>query len=202
MRPGLTATALILTVIALAGCGIGDPYQTGQPAASTSTASTTPTSTTPPAQNGDPAPERGGTIPSAAQAAQNKLAAGAAQPTPQAALERYARIYLNWTTPRVVAIQRQLAAISTGQARALAQQAAASAARDAQLQAGQIANSGQVISLAPGQGVAHGQWVIVTSELTIGPGDYQGLPPTLHIIYARVTDIPQGWVISGWQPQN
>ena len=30
--------------------------------------------------------------------------------------------------------------------------------------------------------------MIVTSELTTGAGDYQGLPPTLHIIYARVTN--------------
>jgi hypothetical protein len=190
----------MLAAIAVGGCGIGDPYQSAHH--NTSTASTaTSTSNTPP-DNGDPAPERNGTIPKSAQAAQSQLAADAAQPTPQAALGRYARIYLDWTTPRVVAIQHELASLSLGQARALAQQAAATAGRDTQLQAGQIANSGQVISLAPGQAGANGQWVIVTSELTTGAGDYQGLPPTLHIIYARVTDTPQGWVVSGWQPQN
>ena len=148
MRRKLTALALVLAAVALAGCGIGDPYQSPQPSTSASTASTTPTSSTPAAQNADPAPERNGTIPAQAQAAQNQLAAGAAQTTPQAALERYARIYLNWTTATVVAIQHQLASISTGQARALAQQAAATAGRDTQLKQEQIANSGQVISLA------------------------------------------------------
>jgi hypothetical protein len=202
MRRTLTALVLVLATVTLAGCGIGDPYQSSQQSTTASTSSTTSTSTTPPAQNADPAPERNGTIPKGAQAAEKRLAAGAAQPTPQSALTRYARIYLNWTTPTVVATQHQLASISSGQARALAQQAAATAGRDTQLKQGQIANSGQVISLAPGQAGANGQWVIVTSELTTGTGDYQGLPPTLHIIYARVTDTPQGWVVSGWQPQN
>ncbi len=202
MRRKLTALLLMAAAVALAGCGIGDPYRSSQPSTSASTASTTPTSTTPAAQNADPAPERGGTIAQGAQRAQNQLAAGAAQSTPQAALERYARVYLNWTTPTVVAIQHRLASISTGQARALAQQAAASAGRDTQLKQDQVANSGQVISIAAGQGAANGQWVIVTSELTTGAGDYQGLPPTLHIIYARVTNTQNGWVVSGWQPQN
>ena len=44
--------------------------------------------------------------------------------------------------------------------------------------------------------------MIVTSELTTGGGDYAGLPPTLHIIYANVTNTPGGWVVNGWQPQN
>ena len=102
----------------------------------------------------------------------------------------------------MVAIQQQLAAISLGQARALAQQAAASASRDAQLTRSGIANSGEVVSLARGQGAAAGQWVIVTSELTSGGGDYAGLPPTLHIIYANLTNTPGGWVVNAWQPQN
>jgi hypothetical protein len=198
-RPVMIALAFALAVL-VAGCGLADPYQAHQPGGLATTATTT--ATTPPPDTGDPAPERGGTIPKSAAAAQSKLAQKAGSATAQAALERYAQIYLNWTAPRVIAIQRQLAAISLGQARALAQQAAASATRDAQLTNSQIANSGQVVSLARGQGAAAGQWVIVTRELTTGAGDYAGLPPTLHIIYAKVANTSGGWVVNGWQPQN
>ena len=51
---------------------------------------------------------------------QSRVAVGAAQQTPQAALERYARLYVNWTADRVAGIQRELASLSTGQARAQA----------------------------------------------------------------------------------
>ena len=115
-------------------------------------------------------------------------------------LKRYASSYLNWNAAHVIAIQPQLAAISLGQARAQAQQAAASGARDPQLTTSRVANRGRVIAIAPGQGDATGQWVIVTSEQTTGQGDYQDLPATLHIIYAQLTNTRQGWVISGWQP--
>jgi hypothetical protein len=201
MRRSLIVTLALAVALVGAGCGINDPYQGRQPAGSGTTSPTTASTPAPPG-SGDPPPERGGTIPQSAAQAQSKLAQTAGSATPQAALERYAQTYLNWTGPRVVAIQRQLAAISLGQARALAQQAAASATRDAQLTGSGIANSGQVISLARGQGAATGEWVIVTRELTTGGGTYAGLPPTLHIIYAKVTNTTGGWVVDGWQPQN
>ena len=207
--PRLTPT-LLATALALAGCGISNPYQsttrTTTSAANTASRARTPaaaasTATAPP-DAGDPVPERGGTIPRRAQATENKLLGGAARPTPEAALKRYATTYLNWNATHVIAIQHQLAAISLGQARAQAQQAAVSAARDPQLTTSQVANRGQVIAIAPGQADATGQWVIVTNEQTTGHGDYQDLPATLHIIYAQLTNTRQGWVISGWQPQN
>ena len=201
MRRALTATVVLALALVGAGCGINDPYQGHQAAGATSPTSAT-ASPPAPADSGDPAPERGGTIPNGAAAAQSKLARRAGSSTPEAALERYAAIYLNWSAPHVVAIQRQLAAISLGQARALAQQAAATAGRDTQLTNSQVANSGHVVALAPGQDAAAGQWVIVTRELTSGPGDYAGLPPTLHIIYAKVTNTRGGWVVNEWQPQN
>ena len=104
--------------------------------------------------NADPAPERGGTIPQAARAAQSQLAASAGAPTPQAALERYASRYVNWTAQTVTSVQRQLAAISLGQARAQALQAAASYAHDRALNASRVANHGSVISIARGHGAA------------------------------------------------
>ena len=152
--------------------------------------------------NADPAPERGGTIPQAARAAQSELAASAGAPTPQAALERYASRYVNWTAQTVTSVQRQLAAISLGQARAQALQAAASYAHDRALNASRVANHGSVISIARGHGAAAAWWVIVTQEQTTGTGDYAGLPATDHITYAQLQHARSGWIVNQWSPQN
>jgi hypothetical protein len=192
-RPILAAALALM----LAGCGLTDPYQQRS---TTSVPIATAARTR--ADQTDPAPERGGTIPSPAQAAQTRLTAGASQATPQATLERYAAIYLNWNSTNVIQVQRELASISLGQARAQALQAAANAGHDPQLSGSHISNRGQVIAASPRHGSASGEWVIVTSEQTSGRGDYRGLPPTLHIIYARLERTGRGWVISEWSPQN
>ena len=197
--PAALAVALIL-----AGCGLTDPY-TSQHLATTGTStstSTTSTTATAAATNADPAPERGGTIPKGAQAAQNNSAAGAGSPTPQAALERYANLDSNWTAKSVAGVQDQLAAISLGQARAQALQAAASYGRDSTLQASQVANTGAVVAIAPGQGPETGWWVIVTHETTTGQGEYAGLPPTDHVTNAQVEHTRNGFVVSAWSPQS
>jgi hypothetical protein len=150
----------------------------------------------------DPPHERGGTTPVRARAVQNTLAPGAAQPTPQAALGRYAELYVNWSAPDVVARQRQLASISLGQARAQALQAAASAQHDTLLTRSKVTNAGEVVAIASGEGAAAGEWVVVTREETTGTGDYAGLPLTLHVIYARLTRTRTGWLVSSWSPQN
>jgi hypothetical protein len=189
------SVAAILAADVLAGCGISDPYTAKQSA--TTSASTPVTTVT----NADPAPERGGTIPAAARAVQSLVAVGAARQTPQAALERYARLYVNWTADRVVGIQRELASLSIGQARAQALQAATSYTRDQTLADSNVANSGHLVAITSSF-TTPGQWVLVTSEQTSGTGDYAGLPPTLHVIYAQVTRTPSGWVVSEWAPQN
>jgi len=191
------AAALLLCVLgaaALGGCGITDPYAGTRAATSTPTRSWTATVT-----NADPAPERSGTIP--ARAAQSRLSSGAAQPTPHAALQRYARLYVNWTAANVATVQRELAALAEGQARAQALQAAASYTRDQTLAQSGVANSGHLVAITPSI-TTPGQWVLVTSEQTTGKGDYSGLPPTLHVIYAQVTRTAKGWVVSEWAPQN
>jgi hypothetical protein len=185
--------------VALAGCGIKDPYA-GRAHRSTTTSTSTSTSTT--AQAGDPVPERGGTIPSGAQTTQQQLAAGAGARTPQAALSRYAQLEINWNAGDVGRVQRELAAISLGPARAEALQAAASDGRDSVLQHSKVANSGTVVSIARGQAAAAGRWVIVTSESTTGAGAYAGLPAALHVTYATLTRTHSGWIVETWQPQN
>ena len=127
---------------------------------------------------------------------------GRGQPTPQAALERYANLDMNWTAKTVADVQNQLAAISVGEARAQALQAAASYGQDTTLQASRVANTGTVVAIAPGQGSAAGWWVVVTRESTTGQGDYAGLPPTDHVTDAQLEHTATGWVISSWSPQS
>ncbi len=192
MRPALAPVVLLLA-LTTAGCGITNPYTTTTTTASTSTSTTNP----------EPPQEQNGTIPTNAQAAQNKLAPGAARSTPQAALEHYATLYINWTAQTVAQNQRQLASISLAGARAQALQAAASYAKDTTLQASQVANTGSILSIAPGQGPAAGDWIVVTRETTTGTGNYVGLPPTDHVTIAQLQHTTTGgWVISSWNPQS
>jgi hypothetical protein len=194
-RPTAALLLLALGAVALAGCGITDPYSPKQP-----TATTTGTSTAI-VTNADPAPERGGAIPADARAAQSRIAPSASRATPDAALEQYARLYVNWNARTVVSIQRQLAALSIGQARAQALQAAASYTRDQTLAQSGVANSGHLVAITPSL-TTRGLWVLVTSEQTTGKGDYSRLPPTLHVIYAGLTRTASGFVVSEWAPQN
>ena len=163
----VTATLAIVAAVALAGCGLTDPNQAALHNVSTSPAVTA--TTTAPADAGDPPGERGGTIPKSAQAAQDTLVRGAGR-TPGAALEHYAALYTNWTAGTIVAHQRQLADISLGQARAQALQAVATASGDHLLSADHVANSGHLVSIAPGQGGAAGQWVLVDLRAHHWPG--------------------------------
>ncbi len=198
-HPALASVAAAALVVLTAGCGITDPYTNASPrrgaASSTTTASVSASS------DADPAPEQGGGIPPAAQQAQSQLAAGAAQPTPQAALQHYATIYINWTADTVATVQAQLASISLGQARAQALQAAASYKHDSTLRASGVSNSGSVIAITRSL-TTPGQWVIVTSESTTGQGDYTGLPASLHLTYARLTHLPDGYVVDQWAAQT
>jgi hypothetical protein len=195
------AVTLVALLVAgeLAGCaGIANPYQTASIATKTTSKPTAPA----PVDPGDPTPERNGSVPGHDQGVIDSLGADAGRTSPKAALARYAEMYVNWTAAGVAANQRKLAAISLGQARAQALQAAASLARDPELTKSAVSNAGSVVAIAHGQGATAGLWVVVTREQTIGKGDYAGLPPTLHVIYAQLTRTANGWVVTQWQPEN
>ena len=200
-RPAaLTVAAATTLALISAGCGISNPY--AKVTATTRPATTT--TTTRPAVSGtdaDPVRERGGKIPPAATRTQSRLASGAGAPTPMAALERYAQLYINWTATDLPAEQQRLASISLGSARAQALQAAASYRHDLTLIVSHVTNAGTVVAIAAGQGAAAGQWVVVTSETTSGQGDYQGLPTQLHVTYAQLTHTPSGWLVTVWEPR-
>ena len=98
--------------------------------------------------------------------------------------------------------ERELAALSIGTARLTALQTATAGSGAGALVASDVANSGQVIAVTPGEGAAAGQWVVVTQEQTTGRGAYAGLPPGPHVTLARVTRESRGWVVSAWDPAS
>ncbi len=116
-----------------------------------------------------------------------------------AALARFAWLYVNWTADQLPQRARQLAEISSGQARA---QALALAAPVAVLEQYQVTDSGTVVAIAAGKGQESGRWGVITNELTSGIGAYLGLPATSHVTWATVQHQPTGYVISGWYPAS
>jgi hypothetical protein len=203
MRHPAALTVLATTVVAVitAGCGIANPY--AQATATTHVA--TSTSLGRAAVNSadaDPGPERGGTIPTSDVSSQDRLAHDAGSATPEVALERYAQLYINWTAASVAADQRELATVSLGSARAQALQAAASYQHDSTLRKSEVTNTGTIVSIAKGQSIAVGDWIVVTSETTSGRGDYEGLPATLHVTYAQLTHTSTGWIVTVWEPRS
>ena len=201
----LRSAALIVIALALAGCGLSDPYEhkqaqstpsTARSSTSTSTGRTVvpPTSSTIAAAGNPGERDEGGTGPNHV-----RLGAGVAAPTAQAALERFTRLYINWTAGELPARSRQLAELATGQAQS---QALALAARATVLARYQVSNSGTVTAIAPGQGSQQGRWAVVSNELTTGTGPYLGLPATSHVTWATVIHTPHGYVIDGWYPAS
>jgi phage-related minor tail protein len=196
------ATATALLGLALAGCGgsirVTAPLGRSIAAAPTRPAPVAPTR----APVGDPPAERGGTIPAGAQAAEGSVSRAGVANSPQLALRRYALAYVNWHASRLEEREHQLVAMSIGAAKQTAQQTAAARSGVAALIASHVANSGQVVAIAPGEGPDAGQWVIVTEEHTTGTGGYAGLPPAPHLTLAQVSHLDGGWVVSAWNPAS
>jgi hypothetical protein len=200
-RLPLVATAGL--ALALAGCGDSHIASTplGRPLS--------PPTTVPAAQSsrpfvaapaGDPPHERGGHIAPAVAAAQDRAAPAGLAPSPTGVLTGYALAYTNWQASQLAARERQLAALSVGFARLSVEQTAAAESGAAALAAHDVANVGQVVALAPGEGPDRGQWVVVTEEQTTGTGPYTGLPAGPHVTLARVVHLADGWAVSAWDP--
>jgi hypothetical protein len=179
---------LVLSVacaVLVAGCGIHDPYRRLRVDPSpTAIRATTPAA-----------------APDANEADGPKVGAPAAvphgTPTAQAALVRFAELFTNWTAAGLPGRARQLAAISTGQARS---EALNMRGRRDVLVRYRVTNTGSVVAIARGQGEERGRWAIVTNELTSGTGPYLGLPATSHVTWATVVHERGGYVVSTWYP--
>jgi hypothetical protein len=186
-HPHLRALALLSLVVfallALSGCTNPDA-----PAATTGTA---PTSS----------PQNAGELPAPAPPSPSAQAPAGVQATPAAAVEAFARLYVNWTYRTLIGNQRWLAAMSVGPARLAEQQAAAASRADTTIARGHIYNTGQIVSVAPERSDT-GTWVIVTREQTGGDSEYQGLQAAYHVTLAKLAHIPQGYVVESWLPQS
>jgi hypothetical protein len=183
-RTALTVTAVIGLVALLTGCGLAG-----------SIANTTATTQTPEAANPG---EQQGTTPPGPHSSQPVNPAA----TPDAAIMRFASLYINWTYSTLAEHERQLAASAVGDARLAESQAAASAERDRDLQQGHIYNRGSVISVAAVIGGAPGQYTVVTREETGGNPEYAGLRAAFHVTLATVQQLHTRWAVSEWQPQS
>jgi len=194
------ATLTVLLVLAsLSGCAASSPTSAPAPLGR-SVAATPRLASTAPAASGESTTEQHGTIPPGAARQQSTPSALAA--TPQAALARYALLYSSWRAASLPGVERQVAALAVGPARLTAEQIAASHSATAELAADHVQNTGIVLSIAPGQGPARNQWIIVTQEQTTGTGPYAGLPPALRVTLARTQRLSQGWAISSWTPRT
>ena len=194
------ATTAVLA-LALAGCAsttVSAPLGRSIAAGPPRTVPLAPT----PTPVGDPPAERDGTIPAAAALAENSVSRAGVASSPQGALRRYALDYINWRASDLREREQQLAAISIGAAKLTAEQTAASESGTAALVANDVANTGQVVAIAPGEGPDAGQWVIVMQEQTSGTGFYAGLPTAPHVTLAQVRHLRNGWAVSAWNPAN
>jgi hypothetical protein len=195
------ATAALLA-LALAGCD-GPVHATAPLGRSIAAGAPRPAPVAPtPAPVGDPPAERSGTIPAAAQAAEDSVSRAGVAHSPQQALRRYALAYVNWHASDLQKREQQLVAMSIDAAKLTAEQTAAARSGAAALIPSHVANSGQVVAIAPGEGPDTGQWIVVTQEHTTGTGAYAGLPAGPHVTLAQVRHLDGGWAVSAWNPAS
>lgn len=188
----------LLALLAMGGCGTSSTSSNAPPLGRAIDAAP-PAIGPAPAPVGDPAAERGGTVPRGMASGENTPAAGAAASSPQGALRRYALSYTNWNAATLSAHERQLATLAIGPARLAALQTAAALGGNSELAAHRVRDTGVVLAIAPGEGPARGEWVVVTQERTSGTGAYAGLPASPHVTLARVRRVGSGWVVYEWR---
>ncbi len=211
MRPGVT-TALASIPLLISGCGLTDPYHHPQSRPWSSTPSTTATASpmststststnpgTPPTPTAATARNPGEHDEGAIPPDRLRLRAEAGAATPEAALARFARLYINWTASQLSTRSHQLAGLATGQAQA---QGLALASRAPDLARYRVTNHGTITAIAPGRGPEQHRWAVVTNELTSGRGPYLGLPATSHVTWATLIHTRHGYVLSGWYPAS
>jgi len=179
---------LVATVVlgfATTGCGLSDPYGRSSSTRSSATAPRVVDNEVRPAQ-----PYRDTSVPAAPAA------------TPELAIERFARLYVNWTYRTLAAHRLQLARMAVGAAAAEQRRGAVESAHDYELAQGRVANTGQLVAVAVRRRGRAGQYVVVTRETTTGADTYEGLPPAYHVTLVTVAAVGGGWAVSAWEPQS
>jgi hypothetical protein len=187
------ALAVLAVTVAIAGCGITDPY--------THANTTTNPQPAAPAATGPAAAQNPGELPAPPPPTAQSQAPSAPAATPDQAIRQFVLLYVNWTWRTLAPHLRQLATISVGPARLAEQQAAAAEGHDSEIAATHVYNRGQIVSIAPSQ-TQPGEWVIVTREQTGGNAQYDGLQASWHVTLAQLAHVPGGYSISQWLPQS
>ena len=161
---------LLAAVIALAGCGLRDPYSQ-QP------------QKRPGAAN--------------AQSAQTPVPEGALKPTNSATsvLARYAEEWVNWSAATLPHERAALLALATGQLAGQLRQDAAQAVKTQLQEVSEAYSRGRYVGLITEQGEAA---IVVTYE-EVAPlgGSAQG---AYHVYLARTEHTAYGWRLAEWQP--
>lgn len=181
----LLLVVLVAMTPLLAACGLA---HRGAPAGSSSTP--TPAQASP--------GERQGTIPASARAEGQPPNPAA---SPQAAVQRFAVQYINWTYATLAASEGQLAGEAVGEARTVERQAQAQTGRDAPIQRAHIYNRGTIVAVSHASGGPPNEWVVVSREQTGGDQEYAGLRAAFHVTLAEVQRVAGGWAVSAWRPQ-
>lgn len=167
----------------------------------TATACSNPDATPIGQQQSASAPQNAGEAPAPAPPSPVGQTPADPKPRPQAALQEFAHVYINWSYRTLTHDQRTLVAKSVGPARLAEQQAAATSADDSTIQQGHIENTGTIVSITRDL-IRPGLWVIVTREQTTGSTQYEGLPASYHVTLARLQHVRGGWAVEEWLPQS
>jgi len=175
MSPRATIAAGLVSV-ALAGCGLRDPYTT------TTGVRTQPRSAVPGAPT-PPAPSR-----------QAQGATGAR--SEQSLLLRFATAWINWTAASLPAQRTALAALATGELAGQLRQDAAQALRSRLQEVTGAYSRGRYVGVIP---QPDGQLVVVTYEQAAPEGGAQA-QAAYHVYLARAQHTSSGWRLSEWQP--
>lgn len=184
-RPAAALLAAAALVLLASGCGIRDPLN--DPALAPLQSETTRS------------PNEVG-VPRSTPPSRSALADASA--SPKAAIERFAQLYVNWSARTLAEHQRELAAVSVGEASSAEAAAAAHTPGDYELRRSHLANQGQLVAVSPTIPPRPGSYMVVTRERTTGTGLYDQLRASYHLTIATVQRIPGGWAVSQWHPQN
>jgi len=161
---------LLAAVIALAGCGLRDPYSQ-QPQKRRAAAG--------------------------AQSAPTPVGEGAPKPTNSATsvLARYAYAWVNWSAATLPHERAALLALATGQLAAQLRQEAAQAVKTQLQEVSQAYSRGRYVGVIREEG---GRAIVVTyEEVALLGGQAQA---AYHVYLARTEHTPLGWRVTEWQP--
>jgi glucose/arabinose dehydrogenase len=161
---------LVAAVIALAGCGLRDPYS----------------------QQPQKRPAAAG-----AQSAHTPVAEGALKPTTSATsvLARYADAWVNWSAATLPHERAALLALATGQLADQLRQDAAQAVKTQLQEVSQAYSRGRYVGVIRGEG---GRAIVVTYE-EVAPVGGQA-QAAYHVYLARTERTAYGWRLAEWQP--